>query len=168
MLPQVILVMGVAGSGKSTVGAALAKQLGWRFLEGDEFHPPENIAKIASGQPLTDQDRDPWLDAIHAAIATHLQLGGPCVLACSALKERYREILANGLSVFIVHLVISLDLARNRIESRMGHFFPTGLIESQFQALEKPSHALEIEATLAVEQAVRSIEAALRQPYGTS
>lgn len=138
---MIIVVMGVAGSGKTRIGRILADRLQWPFLDADDFHPPESIAKMASGVPLDDADRIPWLDAIHAA----LERVDHAVLACSALKERYRERLRAGLDVRLVFLRASREMVVERLRGR-EHFFPPELIDSQFDTLEEPGDAIVIDA----------------------
>lgn len=152
---KVIVVMGVAGSGKSTVGPLIAKALGGDYAEGDQFHPPANIAKMSSGQPLDDADRLPWLEAMARAIREWRARDRPTILACSALKQRYRDILSDGSDeVAFVFLKGSPELIAGRIGSRKGHFMPTSLLDSQFRTLEEPTpeHAIIVDATLPPEQ----------------
>jgi len=131
----VIVVMGVSGSGKSTVGGLLAERLGVPYAEADDFHPPGNIAKMSAGHPLDDTDRAPWLDAIAAWIAERGDRGG--VVSCSALRRRYRDRLrADTPDLFFVHLDGSPELIASRLAARMQHFMPSGLLASQFEALE--------------------------------
>ena|SRR5882757_11016012 len=133
--PPVVVVMGVSGSGKSTVGGLLAERLGVPYAEADDFHPAANIAKMSAGHPLEDTDRAPWLDAIAAWIAARGDLGG--VISCSALRRRYRDrlrVAAPGL--FFLHLDGSPELIAARLAARTRHFMPAGLLESQFEALE--------------------------------
>jgi gluconokinase len=131
--------MGVSGSGKTTVARALADRLGWRFAEGDEFHSAANIAKMAAGIPLTDEDRWPWLDAIAAWIAERRANGERCVVACSALKRAYRERIAAGRGdVRFVHLAGDYDTIAARLAMRSGHYMPLSLLKSQFDTLEAP------------------------------
>jgi gluconokinase len=131
--------MGVSGSGKTTVGRALADALGWTFFDGDDFHPERNVEKMASGQPLTDADRAPWLRAIRDFIHERLENDEPAIVACSALKEAYREVLLDGNDgARIVHLAGSYDLIRDRMEARSDHFFDAAMLQSQFDALEEP------------------------------
>ena len=123
--------MGVAGAGKSTVGRALADALDWSFLEGDDYHPKENLAKMATGIPLSDADRLPWLDQIHKLLATHLSTGYSLVLACSALNESYRNRLQAGLSnIKFVYLKGSKDLILPRLANRRGHYMPSNLCKA--------------------------------------
>jgi gluconokinase len=137
-LPTAIVVMGVSGSGKSTVGALLARHLGWDFKDGDAFHPPANVEKMRSGAPLTDADRWPWLDAIAAHVAKLEADGGHVVVACSALKRVYRDRLTKGGRVLFVHLAGSFELIDARMKARKNHFMPPSLLESQFATLEPP------------------------------
>lgn len=132
-----VVVMGVSGCGKTSVGRALAGLLGWTFLEGDEFHPPENIAKMGAGIPLGDEDRWPWLDTIADRIATERAKGQPVVVSCSALKRRYRDRLRAGAPrVLFLHLAGDRDLILGRMSQRTGHYMPPTLLDSQFAALE--------------------------------
>lgn len=136
----VIVVMGVAGSGKSTVGVELARRLRWRFAEGDAFHPEANVEKMRNGTPLTDGDRWPWLDAIAAWIGETRARGERCVVACSALKRAYRERIANGREdVRFVYLQGDYDLIARRMAGRKGHYMPLALLRSQFDTLEEPA-----------------------------
>ena len=142
MAPSVIIVMGVAGSGKSTVASKTAQRLHWRFAEADSFHPPANIARMRDGIPLTDEDRWPWLDAIAAWIDSVRAAGEHCVVACSALKRAYRARLAAGHhDVRFVYLKGNYDLVAQRMSGRTGHYMPLSLLQSQFDALEEPDPA---------------------------
>lgn len=135
-----LVVMGVAGSGKSTVGALLAERLGWPFRDADEFHPPANVAKMSAGTPLTDEDRWPWLAAIGEWIDARRAAGGHCVVTCSALKRVYRDRLIGGREgVRLVYLEGSQDLIAARMKARLDHFMPPALLASQFAALEPPT-----------------------------
>ena len=139
-LPSALVIMGVAGSGKSTIGDALAQRLGWRYEDGDSFHPAANVAKMSSGQPLTDEDRWPWLKAIAAEIERCRQAGEHIIIACSALKKAYRDILVHGRDdIRMVYLCGSQGLVADRLSNRKGHFMPPGLLDSQFATLEPPS-----------------------------
>lgn len=156
-----IILTGVSGSGKTTVGKALAKELGWRFYEGDDFHSTANIDKMRRGEPLTDDDRQPWLDALRAAIQTVLENGDSGVLACSALKQSYRARLRVNEQVIFVYLAATPGVIQRRLRDRKGHFMNSALLESQFAALETPQTALKLDASLAPEVLVREIRRAL-------
>ena len=137
--PCALVVMGVSGSGKSTIADKLAARLGWTYEDGDRFHPASNVAKMSAGHPLTDEDRWPWLQAIAAEIDRVCQAGEHAVFACSALKRAYRDILVHGRDdVRIVYLEGSEELIATRLAKRKGHFMPPGLLESQFETLEPP------------------------------
>lgn len=135
--PPVLVVMGVAGSGKSTVAGVLAGRLGWELCEGDDLHPPGNVAKMAAGQPLNDDDRWPWLARVREWIDERLRAGEPGIITCSALKRRYRDMLRDDHVVF-VHLSGSREQLLARLTSRYGHFMPASLLDSQFADLEPP------------------------------
>lgn len=138
-IPCALIVMGVSGSGKSTVADALAKRLGWRYEDGDTFHPPSNVAKMHAGHPLTDEDRLPWLQAIADEIDRICKAGDHAVIACSALKRAYRDILLHGRGdVRFVFLKGSQELIAGRLAARKGHFMPPDLLASQFRTLEPP------------------------------
>lgn len=150
--------MGVSGAGKSTVGRALADRLGFPFLDADEFHPPENVAKMASGTPLTDADRKPWLEALNRALLARPD----AVLACSALKASYRAQLARGLAdCRFVHLRGSIQVIRERLAARQHRYMPASLLESQFATLEPPGDAIEVDVSASVHECVEAIAARL-------
>jgi len=156
--PRFVIVMGVAGSGKTTVGEALAKRLGWCFYDADGFHPAENVAKMANGTPLTDSDRVPWLSALHALIASSLKENRSGVLACSALKESYRRQLLDGLEdVLLVYLKGSYKLIWSRLSLRQDHYMKPNMLKSQFEAFEEPTNALAFDISLTVEEIVEGI-----------
>jgi gluconokinase len=135
----IVLVMGVSGSGKTTIGALLAGRLGWPYAEADDFHPPENVAKMAAGHPLTDADRWPWLDAIGRWIDERRAAGESAVVTCSALKRSYRDHLRRDRpEVYVVYLHGSKELIAERMVARQGHFFRAELLDSQFADLEPP------------------------------
>lgn len=157
-----IAVMGVSGAGKSTVGKLVAAQLGWPFRDADSFHPKANIEKMSRGEPLTDADRWPWLNAIAAWIAEHRAAGTSCVVTCSALKRAYRDIVTNKQSadVRLVYLKGDFDLIDARLKARKGHFMPAGLLQSQFDALEEPTqdeHALVVSIDATPEAIARRV-----------
>jgi gluconokinase len=149
--------MGVSGSGKSTVADALAKRLGWRYEDGDRFHPPGNVAKMSAGHPLTDEDRLPWLQAIADEIDRVCRQGERAVIACSALKRAYRDILQHGRAdVRFVFLKGTQDLIAGRLAARKGHFMPPDLLASQFRTLEPPA-AGEHPITVSIDAPVAAI-----------
>jgi gluconokinase len=153
----IVVVMGVSGSGKSTVGALLAERLGVEFLDADAFHPPENVAKMAAGVPLTDADRRPWLERLNA----ELRQRKDAVLACSALKASYRRTLAQGIDCRLVHLRGPIELIRGRMAKRSHRYMPASLLASQFATLEPPSGAIEVDIAEPPERCVEHICAAL-------
>ena len=137
--PSVLVVMGVSGSGKTTIGTLLAERLGWEFADGDDFHPPANVEKMHGGHPLTDEDRWPWLRAIAAWIDKTCRAGGHGVVACSALKRRYRDVLLDGSpAVRLIYLRGGPEVMGRRLAARHGHFMPESLLLSQYDALEEP------------------------------
>ncbi|PYY35247.1 gluconokinase [Curtobacterium sp. MCJR17_055] len=147
---RVLVVMGVSGSGKSTVAAMLAEELGWAFAEGDDMHPATNVAKMQAGTPLSDEDRWPWLDVVAGWIRGHLAAGTNGVVTCSALKRSYRDVLrASG--VVFVHVAGDRALLGQRMSSRSGHFMPTSLLDSQLATLEPPQ-ADEVHVTVAADR----------------
>ena len=165
---MIVIIMGVSGCGKSTIGKKLAQKLGCSFLEGDDFHPTENITKMKKGIPLTDQDRLPWLKKISEKCAHENNIGNNLVVACSALKKQYRLILNNAHNYELVHLFGDLKTIKQRMSKR-DHFMPIKLIESQFETLEPPAkeeHAIAIEINLPIEALVDKIALELtnRQP----
>lgn len=140
MRPTMLVIMGVSGAGKTTIGKRLARALGWSFRDADEFHPAANIAKMSAGIPLTDEDRWPWLAAIGRWLDVQRQHGGKAIVTCSALKREYRERLLGGRpDVRLVFLKGSKRLIADRLNRRSGHFMPPGLLDSQFATLEEPS-----------------------------
>src|SRR5262245_63275969 len=160
----VVVVMGVAGSGKTTVGEALAGALGWRFVEADDHQPAANIAKMARGEPLDDDDRWPWLDELRGIIEEALAGGDRLVMACSALKRSYRERLAGaeaGRRVRFAHLDGPPELFRSRLAQRHRHFMKAAMLESQLATLEVPADAVVIDAALSPPEQVEQIGAAL-------
>ncbi len=159
-LPQTIIVMGVAGCGKSVVGKKLAEKLGGVFEDGDDFHSEEAKAKMQSGTPLTDADREPWYGRIRARVEHWRSEGRLYVLASSALKQKYRDWLSMGDSpeqLRFVHLAGSFKLIHDRMALRKNHFMPLSLLESQFAALERPTDALEVEIDRTVDEIVEEV-----------
>jgi gluconokinase len=164
--PTVVVVMGVAGAGKSTLARALADHLGVRYLEGDDLHPAANLTKMRNGVPLSDADRWPWLSAIAAWIDERASARESAVVACSALKRSYRKVLGENRSfVRFVHVAGSPELVAERMARRQGHYFPASLIASQFEALEPPladEKAIVVDMTLPLAGQVTQVVAELR------
>lgn len=163
---MIVVVMGVSGAGKTTVGRALADRLSWSFLEGDDLHPPTNIAKMAKGIPLNDDDRWPWLDAIASVIESWASSGRSGVISCSALRWVYRDHLATAApSVRFIYLELPISTALERLRTRRGHFMPTTLLESQYETLEPITEA-EQERTItldATQEPAKLVEQAVQQ-----
>jgi gluconokinase len=153
----IVVVMGVSGSGKSTLGAQLAERLGWEFLDADEFHPAQNVAKMSAGIPLEDADRWPWLERLNE----ELRQRGNAVLACSALKDSYRQMLCKDVDCRIVHLRGDLRLLRARLQERQHRYMPASLLESQFAALEPPAGAIDVDVGRPAQECVAAILAQL-------
>jgi gluconokinase len=152
-----LVVMGVSGSGKSTIADQLAERLGWRYEDGDRFHPASNVAKMSAGHPLTDEDRWPWLQAIADEIDRVCEARAHAVIACSALKRAYRDILVHGRDdVRIVYLKGTQALIADRLAVRKNHFMPSGLLDSQFKTLEPPA-ASENPVTVSIDGSVDAI-----------
>lgn len=159
---MVIILMGVSGVGKTAVGMRLAEALGWRFLEGDDFHPLANVAKMAAGIPLTDEDRAPWLERLRELIAEALARGEDAVLACSALKRSYRQLLTvDPARVRWVYLWAPQEVIASRLARRTGHFMPLGLLGSQLEELEAPEDVPQVDVTPGVDEVVAAIRARL-------
>lgn len=156
---MIVVLMGVSGAGKTTLGEALARRLGFRFIEGDDYHPEANVAKMAAGQPLDDDDRWPWLERLNSILRNEKR----AVLACSALKERYRERLARGIeNIRWVHLEGEPELLRSRLAARRHRYMPASLLESQLAALEPPRDAIEVDVSAPVAACVAAIARRLR------
>lgn len=159
---MIVIVMGVTGSGKTTIGGLLAEQLGWHFADADDFHPPQNIEKIRQGIALDDDDREPWLQRLHDAIKNWIAQGKNVVLACSALKRSYRRELAVGPGVRFVYLKGSADQVAERLRTRHGHFADEKILAGQFADLEEPESAV----TVAIAAEPKQITAEIRQKLG--
>jgi gluconokinase len=160
---MILVLMGVSGSGKTTIGARLAEELGWRFLDADDFHSPENVRRMAAGIPLTDRDRQPWLDRLRDEITRAIAAKENMTLACSALKRSSRQrLLVDPQQVRFVYLRGSMDLIRQRLRNRSGHFMKEDMLASQFAALEEPVDALIVDIDERPGRIVERIRAALR------
>ena len=156
---MIIVIMG--GVGKTTVGQALAQQLGWSFADADDFHPAANVAKMRAGLPLTDADRAPWLQSLHATIEGWIASRQSVVLACSALKRDYREQLLVGPEVKLVFLHADIELIADRMAARHGHYMNPALLQSQFDVLEVPRDALSLDAARPVPELVAAIRGSI-------
>jgi gluconokinase len=155
---MVVVLMGVAGSGKTTVGRLLAEQTRAAFYDADDFHPRANVEKMRDGVPLTDEDRVPWLEALRALVSSCLERGERAVLACSALKEEYRERLHVDERVKFVYLKGDYELIEGRLRSRSGHFMKPQMLDSQFAALEEPRQALQVDVAAPPAEIVETIK----------
>jgi len=159
---MIVIVMGVVGSGKTTVGSLLAEQKGWEFADADDFHSPANVEKIRHGVALTDEDRKPWLARLREQVTEWIAAGRNAVLACSALKRDYRRDLRVGPEVRFVHLAGSPDLIEGRLRARVGHFADDKILASQFADLEAPENAI----TVGIAGTPAEIVAEIRQELG--
>lgn len=158
MNTRFFIVMGVSGCGKTSVGKALADSLGWDFYDADDFHPPENVSKMANGTPLDDSDRALWLASLHELISSSLKADKPGVLACSALKERYRQQLLDGNDgVQLIYLKGSYELIWSRMIKRVDHYMKPHMLQSQFEALEEPTNAMVVDISESVDEIVGEI-----------
>jgi gluconokinase len=158
---RAVILMGVAGSGKTAVGMRVAQKLDWIFLDADDFHPPANVEKMKHGIPLNDQDRAPWLRRLHDELQRQLAAGHSVILACSALKESYRKVLSSGVPPpAFVYLDVDPETIRDRLQHRT-HFFPKELMESQFAELETPKDAIIIDARKPLDEVVEQVIQAL-------
>ncbi len=153
----IVILMGVAGSGKTTVGRKLAETLGCSFYDADDFHTPSNKDKMSRGIPLSDEDRRPWLETLRAEIKKWASEKGPAVLACSALKQKYRDLLSKGLPVLWVYLRGDRETLLRRLEGRKGHYAGPSLLDSQLESLEEPSDALIVDIQKEPDEIVRQI-----------
>lgn len=158
---MIVIVMGVVGAGKTTVGKLLASQLGWEFADADDFHPQSNVEKIRHGIALTDEDREPWLHHLSEAILRWIAEGKSVVLACSALKSAYRAKLQSGPQVRFVYLKGSAALIADRLRSRHGHFAGESILATQLADLEEPEKAITVDISDTPEQIVAEIKGAL-------
>ena len=160
-MKKVIFIMGVSGSGKTSVGRLLANELSVPFIDADDHHPPSNIEKMSQGTPLTDSDREPWLDRLHEIALDHINSG--CIIACSALKEVYRRRLIHSIesNVLWVYLKGSYDLIFERMKNREDHFMDAKMLRSQFETLEEPENAINIDIADTMEGIVQKIKSVL-------
>ncbi|HXJ87030.1 MAG TPA: gluconokinase [Candidatus Binatia bacterium] len=158
---MIVIVMGVVGAGKTTIGTLLASQLGWEFADADDYHPESNVEKIRRGIPLTDHDRQPWLDRLQQAVGHWIAEGKSVVLACSALKRAYREKLCADPDVKFVYLKGSATLIGDRLRSRQGHFASESILASQLADLEEPETAIKVEISTTPEEIVDEIRKGL-------
>jgi gluconokinase len=155
---MVIVLMGVAGSGKTTIGRGLAEELGWQFHDADDFHPRANVEKMARGLPLDDDDRLPWLETLRDLITNCLERDENAVLACSALKESYREYLLCDERVELFYLKGDYELIEERLKRRTEHFMKPAMLDSQFAALEEPAHARALDISASPDEIIQTIK----------
>lgn len=158
---MIIVLMGVTGVGKTTVGRLLALELGWTFYDADDFHPPANVEKMRRGEPLTDNDRVPWLEKLRDLLRGMLQAQSNAVLACSALKSAYREYLIIDEQVQLVYLKAEYSLIQERLDQRKGHYMNPSLLQSQFATLEEPHQAIAVDVAASPAEIVRDIRTRL-------
>src|ERR1051326_1031559 len=163
-MATIVVVMGVSGSGKTTVGRMLAEAMHCAFLEGDSLHSAANVEKMRHGIPLTDADRAPWIAAIHARLLHSFRRSESLVVGCSALKRAYRTVLAEDIPISWVYLKGSAALIRSRLKHRTGHYMKANMLASQFEALEEPSDALIVDVSQPPRAIVKQILAAVRTP----
>ena len=158
---RVVVLMGVTGSGKSTIGRLLSQQLGWKYYDADDFHPSANVEKMRSGIPLNDDDRKPWLETLRDLISQCLERGENAVLACSALKESYREFLVLNERVRLIYLKGNRELLKERLAARRGHYMNPALLDSQLETLEEPKGGYKIDISLSPAEIVKTIRSYL-------
>ena len=158
---MVIVLMGVTGSGKTTIGRLLSRELGWKYYDADDFHSPANIEKMRNAIPLTDDDRRPWLETLRDLIRECLALGDSAILACSALKESYRECLLIDGKVKLVYLKGDYETIQRRLKGRHNHYMNPRLLDSQFETLEEPKDAWDVDISLSPEEIVELIKSHL-------
>ena len=159
---MVIVMMGVTGSGKTTIGRQLSTELGWKYYDADDFHPPINVEKMSAGIPLDDADRIPWLETLRELVRNCLARGENAVLACSALKASYRQYLLMNENVRLVHLQGDYELIQGRLRSRRGHFMNPALLDSQFATLEEPEPNVQVDISLSPDEIVKRIRKRLQ------
>jgi gluconokinase len=158
MQPKGFLVMGVSGSGKTSLGKSLAEKLGWDFFDADDYHSPENIAKMTAGIPLDDSDRMPWLASLHELLSSTLKADRHPVLACSALRQKYRTQLLDGNDgIAVIYLKGSYKLIWSRMTTREGHYMKPEMLQSQFESLEEPEDALILNVSISLDEMVSTV-----------
>jgi gluconokinase len=155
---MVVVLMGVTGSGKTTIGRLLSRELGWTYYDADDFHSPANILKMRNGTPLTDDDRRPWLEMLSRLIRECLERGEQAVLACSALKESYRKFLLVDDRVKLVYLKGDYYILQKRLSERRGHYMNPALLDSQLETLEEPASGLQVDISLSPDEIVKRIK----------
>jgi len=158
---MIIVLMGVTGSGKTTTGRKLAKSLGWKYFDADDFHSAANVTKMRSGVPLNDEDRKPWLESLQRLIQNSLANNEPAILACSALKQSYRDVLLVDERVKLVYLKGDYNLIKERLAVRSNHYMNPALLDSQFETLEEPEDALPIDIKTPPDKIIEMIRAQL-------
>jgi len=159
---MILIIMGVSGSGKSTLAVKLSEELGWKFYEGDSYHPKENVDKMSRGIPLNDDDRKPWLLELRKIIDDHIAKNENAILTCSALKKSYRELLKAGDSVKFIYLKGDFNTIHKRMERRDGHYMKAGMLQSQFDALEEPADAVTLDTRISADMLTQMIIAKIK------